>query len=155
QGGWNINARNGGTLELTGLSGLSAVYNLTINDTGGPLVNHLTSLDGVSANLDGSDLHVADSWTHFTRGNLTVTGGSYSLPNLTRVDQSALLVQGGGQLPLPGLSSYAANGFYQADGPGSVLAFPTLRTSDLQGGWNINARNGGTLELTGLSSLSA
>ena len=84
QSSWYVNALTGGAIKLTGLSSLSSTHGISINDSGSSAIldGNLTSLDGVSAYLEGSDAQVANSWTKFINGNLTVTGSHNSVPNL-------------------------------------------------------------------------
>ncbi len=159
QGNWNLFAQNGGEIKLIGMTSLTASsHAIGINDTGGGtlLDSNLITLTGISVTLDGSDAHVANSWTTFTGGNLTLSTGSYSLPNLTDVDGTTLITQNGGTLTLAGLTSYSANGSYlQATGSGSVLDVSALTTLTQQGNWNLLAQNGGEIKLTGMTSLTA
>ena len=113
-GGWTIYAQNGGEDDLSGLTSLNSTKGITFNDSNNSTIvdPNLTTLTGVTANLDGSDAHVADAWTSFKNGNLTVSVGSYTLPGLTNADGSYLIVNNGGSLALPGLQSYNANGEY-------------------------------------------
>jgi hypothetical protein len=162
-GGWSVNALSGGTVKLTGLTTLTSTHGIFITDTGGStlLDGNLTSFNGVNATLDGTDAAVANSWTKFTGGQLEVDTGSYSLAGLTDVDSSNLFARFGGSLALPGLTSYAANGTFQADGTntgtgkGSVLDVSALTTLTQTGGWSVNALTGGTVKLTGLTSLTS
>jgi RHS repeat-associated protein len=154
QGGWLINATNGGEIKLTGVSSLNT--NVTITDTGHStfLDSNLTNLDGDIVYLDGTDMQAANSWTTFTNGTLNVDGGSYTLPGLTDMDSSQLFVQGG-SLSLPGLSSYTSNGgSFQASGAGSVLDVSALTTVTEQSTWGVTAVSGGVVKLTGLTSLN-
>jgi hypothetical protein len=156
-------ATGGGTLKLTGINSLSSQGFFILYDTGGSkflLSSSVTNLNNVYATLDGTDKNVADSWTTFTNGSLTVTGGSYDLPSLTDVDFSSLHVQSGGSLTLPGLTRYAAdtsgNDTFQADGAGSLLNVSALTTLPQQlYFWSIEATKGGTLDLTGLASVGS
>ncbi|HQU46368.1 MAG TPA: hypothetical protein PK867_26410, partial [Pirellulales bacterium] len=140
---------------------------ISINDTGGStlLDAKLTTLNGVAVTLDGTDAHVADSWTKFTNGSLTVNGDAsglgYSLTGLTDVDGSSLYAESGGQLALPDLTSYVSYGYFEAKGTNSTTTAPStldvsaLTTVTQTGGWGVNAYNGGTLKLSGLSSLTS
>lgn len=159
---WNIQVTNSGTLRLAGLTGLgnSSKASVSVTDTGHStlLDSNLTALDGVYATLDGTDAQVASSWAKFTNGHLTVTGGSYSLAGLTNVDGSSLSASKGGTLALPGLTSYAANQtIFSSNGAGSVLdvsALTTQKQAIFYPEWEIDAIQGGTVELTGMPSLS-
>src|SRR5262249_22830524 len=84
-------------------------------------------------------------------------GGSYTLSGLTDVDGSGLHALSGGQLALPGFTSYVSNFCppFQADGSGSVLDVSHLTTVTQQGGWNIFATNHGTLKLSALTGLTS
>jgi RHS repeat-associated protein len=157
---WYLDATNGGTLKLSSLTGLDNAGQgwVFLTDTGNStlLDGNITTLNGVQATLDGSDAKVANSWTKFTNGDLTVSGGSYSLAGLTDVDGSNLTVQSGGSLALPGLTSYAANNnTFQATGTGSVLDVSALTTVTQTSYWDINASNGGTLKLSSMTSLGS
>ncbi len=162
-GGWQIEASNGGEIKLTGLASLTSTNGITIYDTNGStLLNDLTSLTGINVHLDGSDAQVANTWTQFLNGNLTVTGGLYALPGLTNVNGSSLDVEGGGGLALPKLTSFVANGSYftangtnTATGAASVLDLSNLTHMTQSGGWQIEASNGGEIKLTGLASLTS
>ena len=64
------------------------------------------------------------------------------------MDRSNLNVSGGGQLALPGLTSYLSNGNnFQAQGSGSVLDVSALTTLTQQAYWNINAISGGEVSV--------
>jgi YD repeat-containing protein len=158
-GGWSLDAYTGGTLNISGLTSLSSSnssYNIT--DTGGSTVTdpNLTTLHGVSVNLDGTDTQVAKNWTSLTNANFVVTGGSYTLPNLTSVNEGSLYAESGGQLSLPNLTSYLTNGTFEAENSGSVLNLSALTTVTLgTGGWSLNAYTGGTLNISGLTSISS
>jgi hypothetical protein len=146
-------ATNGGTMKLA--NALTSLSNTSIYDTGGStLTNKLTTLTGCFAQIDGTDAHVADTWTQFQTGNFQVNGGSYTLPNLTNVDQSYVIAESGGQLALPNLTSYVSNGpYFQANGAGSVLDVSALTTLTQQSSFELYAQNGGTLKV-GFSTLS-
>ena len=148
-GGAGIDAYEGGEVDVSGLTGLK---NGSISDTKGSTVldGNLTTLYEVYVTLDGTDPHVADTWTSLTVGSFSVTGGSYSLPGLTDVDGSNIQVSGGGTLSLPGVTSYAAKGAntISADGIGSVLDLSDLITvTKTSPGANLSATNGGEILL--------
>ncbi|HUY34127.1 MAG TPA: DUF4214 domain-containing protein [Pirellulales bacterium] len=156
QGLWDVNAQYGGEVKLTSLTSLTGNNNVTIDDTVGATIldGKLTTLNGVSVDLDGTDAQVANSWTSFTNGSLGVTGGSYTLPNLTDVDDSTLAVTTGGGLALPGLKTYSSNSTFEtfeARDPKSVLDVSALTT--LTGG-GISDIGGGTVLDGKLTTLS-
>lgn len=160
---WTIDATTGGTLQLTGLTSLgdsSTQSFVNINDTGKSalLDSNVKTLDRVNATLDGTDAQAANSWTQLTNGQLNITGGSYDMSGLTDVDGSSLYVSNGGQLALPGLTSYATNEtYFSAEGSGSVLdvsALTTLKKAIFYPEWYIVAASGGTVNLTGMTSFT-
>jgi len=153
-----INATTGGKVSLPALTSITGNQeNIAVTDTGGStlLDGNLTTLNEVSVTLDGTDTQVASSWTKFFDSSLYVTGGSYTLPGLTDVDQSGLHISNGGKLALPNLTSYVSYGTFNADGAGSVLDVSALTTVTQQNYWDVNATNGGEIELTGLTSLTS
>ncbi|HVX13045.1 MAG TPA: DUF4214 domain-containing protein [Pirellulales bacterium] len=162
QGGWTVNAGGGGKVNLSGLTSLTGTQGINFNDNGGSTIldPNLTSLTKVNFTSDGSDVHVADAWTKFLNGSLSVTGGSYSLPGLIDVDQSSLHVSNGGSLTLPNLTSYLSNGTFEATGKNtttqapSVLNLSGLTTLTQAGGWTVNVGGGGEVNLSGLTSLT-
>ena len=155
---WDVTASTGGQVDLSGLASLTSTQGIVITDTGNSSIldTKLTSLDGVDVMLDGTDAHVADSWTKLTDGNLTVTGGMYMLPKLTDVDGSSLIVQTSGSLALPKLTSFSSDqSLFQADGAGSMLNLSGLVTITQQNYWDVAATSGGTVNLTSLTSLTS
>jgi RHS repeat-associated protein len=156
-GEWTVRAQSGGTIKLSGLTTLTSTKGIGITDTGNSAIldAELTTLVGVSVTLDGTDATVADSWTSFTNGQLVVNTGSYSLPGLTNVNGSSLLVHAGGSLALPGLTSYVSSGTFQVDGVGSVLDVSALATVTQTGEWTVRAQSGGTIKLSGLTTLTS
>ncbi len=157
KGGLEIDATNGGEVNLSGLSSLGGSFGNVINDTGNSVLldSHLTSLDGDKVTLDGTDSQVANSWTSFTNGTLTVTGATVTLPGLADVDGSNLYAKSGGTLALPGLTSYSSNGStFQADGALSMLDISALTTLTQQNPWSIVATNGGVIKLTGVTQVN-
>jgi len=163
-----LSATNGGELNLSGLTSLSGDYYgsslISITDTGESTIldGRLTSLSGVTVTLNGTDTQVGNAWTTFTAGTLTVTGGTYSWPGLSHIDDSDLYVSDGGNLNLAGVTSYSVTFddntspyTLSVDGTGSVLNLSALSKLTAEN-WlaSLSATNGGQLNLTGLSSLS-
>jgi hypothetical protein len=149
---WFINATNGGTIDMSNLDHIgwgTEIGPAIITDTGNSrlLDGKLHILDGDSVTLDGTDPQVANSWNQLADGSLSITGGTYSLPNLIKVDGSNLSVSSGGRLALPGLTSYTSQAgganFFKADGTGSVLDVSALLQVIKQGYFEIDAVNGG------------
>jgi adhesin/invasin len=159
-GGWGLNAVSGGTVNVSALTSLTSLNNsFGITDTGSSTIvaPKLTSLYGVTATFDGTDSpQIAQTWTSFTNAHLNINGGSYTLPNLTDVDEASLLVSNGAALSLPNLTSYTSNGTFQASNSGSVLSLPALTTATVgSGGWSMNAVTGGTVNVSALTSLTS
>ncbi|HBI43673.1 MAG TPA: hypothetical protein DDY78_12610 [Planctomycetales bacterium] len=156
--GWIIVAQSGGEVKLTALT--STYGFVSVFDTGNStlLDPNLTTPNGFIITLDGTDAQVANSWTAFTHGDLTVTGGSLTLPGLTDVDGSHLSVQNGGALALPGLTRLTnpdvATTTFEAYGRGSVLDVSALTTLTQLTYLDVVAQSGGEVKLTGLTSLS-
>ena len=114
----------------------------------------MAQLAGVDVSLDGSDPHVADAWTELTNGKLDIGGGGFTLPRLIDIDGSSLSASAGGALSLPGLTSYASQGTFQATGNG-VLDLPALASvTQQQGDWSVSAASGGQVNFSGLTRLS-
>ena len=107
QGGWTINANNGGEIKLSGLTSLTGTDGINITDTGGSTIldGNLTTLSGVNVTLDGTDTQVANSWITFLNGGLTVTGGAYTLPDLTTLTGQGLTIENGATISLPVLTA--------------------------------------------------
>ena len=166
-GNWSVNAYGGATVNVSALTSLTSTDGMYFEDTGGSTLNDsrlttLTATTGAFAfTLDGTDTQVASSWTSFLDSSLYVTGGSYSLPGLTDVDLSGLHISGGGSLTLPNLTSYNSYGTFEAVGTNtttgqpSVLDLPTLTTVTQQNYWDVNATQGGEVNLSALTSLTS
>jgi RHS repeat-associated protein len=155
-----VNALSGGTIDLSGLTSLNGNGKIYIADTGNSSIldPNLTALTGVSVNLDGTDTKIANSWTSFNSGSLTVEdSGSYTLPGLTDVDQSSLEAESSGSLTLPNVTSYISDSdLFEATGTGSQLDLSALNvvTQVSQESWIVDALSGGTIDLSGLTSLN-
>jgi RHS repeat-associated protein len=160
---WSVEATNGGTVNLTALAAIGSPGYVSLTDTGSShllLSSGITTLSGVGVTLDGADAAVASPWTSLTSGSLTVIGGSVSLPCLTDVNDTSLYAKNGGSLALPGVTSYGAdNNTFQADGAGSVVDVSSLASfvqqSNHSNNWSAEANNAGTLNLSGLTSLTS
>ena len=119
-GRWTVQALAGGTLDLSGLAvinqpnapltfqadgaasrlDLSAPTSFTcqryyagfaVTHSGTVVANNLTSFSGVEITLDGSGTIATNQWNTLSGGAiLIVTGGSYSMPGLTNVNNAGL-----------------------------------------------------------------
>ena len=102
-----------------------------VTDSGTVLASSLTTFSGIQITLDGTGTIATSQWSSLTGGgNLTVTGGSYSLAGLTNVNGSSLYAQSGGALTLPNLTSYTEtdNTTFEATGANSTLNLSALTT---------------------------
>ena len=91
-GNWSVDAYSGGEVELPALTSLTSTNGIYFNDTGSSTIldGKLTSLTGVSVNTDGSDPQLGSAWQSFANGNLTITGGAMTFPDLTDFSGSNL-----------------------------------------------------------------
>lgn len=101
-----FDAEQGGQLNLSALTNLAAAQETKINDTGDSAIldPKLTDISGVSFSTDGTDQNVADAWTAFTGGHLTVTAGALTFANLADFASSGLSLSGGAALSFPVLT---------------------------------------------------
>jgi hypothetical protein len=121
-GYWDVDATNGGTLLLGGLTSLLGTQGISINDTGSSSLEDtaLTNLNGVDVTLDGTDQQVASAWTTFT-GSITLTGGSTTLSSVASANFSALDLESGSTLELPDEMASVTEAGALTIGPGSTL----------------------------------
>ncbi|MGO9922159.1 MAG: beta strand repeat-containing protein, partial [Isosphaeraceae bacterium] len=149
----------GAEIDLSALTSFEStnVSVLTVMHGGTILDNKLTSLTGVGVTLDGTGTLLASQWTSLIDGSLNIDGGSYTLSNLTDIDSSSLVVQSGGSLTLPAVTSYSnplAGATFEATGAGSVLSLPALTSlTQLQNGIYIDADEGGQTLLKSVTSI--
>ena len=138
-----------GTGAIVDLSALTAIAGGSFSATAGGTIKlpaGLTSLDKLSVTVDGTGTFPIGQFTSLTHGRITVEGGTYSLPNLTGIDGSSLLVENGGSLTLPGVTSYGSAGYggtFQVNGTGSLLSLPALALIT-GGGLNLYASGAGS-----------
>ena len=182
--GWTVDALAGGTVNLSGLStiddpganlhfgangtgsqlNLSALTSYTgsndsdlaVTGSGTVMASSLTAFSGVQITLDGTGVVATSQWVSLTGGgSLTVTGGSYSFPDLTDVSGSSLVAEGGATLSLPNLTTYTqgGNATFEATGANSLLNLSALATVGSLFGWTVDALAGGTVNLSGLSTI--
>lgn len=163
-----VEAESGGTVNLAGLVNLTTNVNLEAQGQGSILkIPDLVAFssgqvyadDGPS--LTAQDGGVIDSGSLTTINGVTLTlsdTSSISLGKLSNIDDSSVILQAGAMLSLPGVTSYQApgSGILEATGTGSVLDLPNL-TSVTDGSFRdtVEADNGGTVNLSGLTTLTA
>ena len=147
---------------------------VTINDPADPLIN-IASAVSINSLTSSDDIHVsAGSLTLLaasqinadflmTSGtSLTVSGAgaSLSVTGLVDADGATLQASGGGQISLPGLTTYQndrnADVFIQATGAGSSIALPNLASitgrSDFADDLFIQASGGAQIDIGSLAS---
>lgn len=159
-GAFNVAATNGGDIEMPALTTVSSsgTQTLPASFTGNGTISDdkLTTLASISVSLDGNYPQIANSWTSFTNGSLTVTGGSYDLSNLKDADGSSLDVQNGATLKLPSLTQYAADSTtFKAQGTGSLLDASALTAVTEPGGWSVVSYPGDSVDLSALAEISS
>ena len=173
-GGGSIEPRafNGGLVDLpalTTVTNTNGTFNPDSESTdgqGNPSVVNLSNLLNFSGagnvlTLKTNGVVLFDKITNWINNVINVTGGVYSLANLTNVNTSSIAVNGGGSLTLPNITTYtstvtAGNGRnLQADGAASSLNFPALTTITNTGGGAINPRafNGGLVDIPALATV--
>ena len=171
QSGVQFQALGGGTVTLTGLTSINTGSVVLESDgTGSTLnVSNLTSfIDNggfVFSTFQLSNGGAIDdgSLTALTNVNLIVGGTeTLTLGNITTLAGGNITVSGGATLSLPGLTSYSPNSgsttALEATGAGSVLALANLTNlsvpSSFESGVQFQALAGGTVSLTGLTSIN-
>ena len=152
---------NGASVDLSAATtyAVSSSGSLTATNSGSILLNSaITSLTGVAITLDGTGSFPINQFTSLTRGNLTITGGSYTLPNLTTIDGTSVNVQNGGNLTLPDVTTVGSFSFlgpsFQAFDSGSILNLPALTTLAGTASSRISAFSGGQILAAALTSTS-
>ena len=100
---------SGSQLNLSALASIvdnSTFSSLTVTNSGTILVSpNLTSLNGMTVNLDGSDAAFVADWTTFSNGTINLSGGTETLPSLTTFTGSSFNLSNGAALILPVLQS--------------------------------------------------
>ncbi len=139
---------------------------LSVTNQASVLDPRLTSLDNVAVTLDGTGTMAIGQWASLTDGSLTVTGGSYTNGNafsgMTDIDSSSLTVQGGADVSLPAVASFAKPPAYDycvwtAEGPGSALSLTKLShfgtINVYYDGLRVQALQGGQVNLPALTTI--
>jgi RHS repeat-associated protein len=117
----------------------------TLSITGGSLGVTVggSMLHGPLAMTGGALIASGTAVTLIADGNSTISGAS-------------LFAQNGAELSLPQMTSYvAAATAFEANGSGSLLDVSALTMLTQQGYWGVNASSGGTVNLSGMTSLNA
>ncbi len=145
----------GSQLDLSSLTAWGGVGTTIAATAGGEVLlnNAVTSTKGVTFVVDGTGTLPLDQLDSITGGGIDVVGGSYSLTNLTDVDGSNILVSGGGQLALPGVTAVNAPNT-EFTGQGGTLDISKIAS------WNsysdsITESGGGSVAIdSGLTTIS-
>ncbi|MGD9723817.1 MAG: beta strand repeat-containing protein [Pirellulales bacterium] len=160
-GGVNIQAINGGTIELDSLPTTTARdINFYVSGVGGTL--NLTALTSASdttglgsLQLDSGGTLIAPSLATYSYGNLYVDNMSATLTSLTNVDGSDLNAYNG-TLSLPNVTSYSTAGtsplFYS--NAGGKIELNGLTSITGTGNLWTWIYTGATLEMTNLTSIA-
>lgn len=123
---------------------------------------NLVSLSGSYILADGAHLAFPVA-TSLTRGTVELrNGGTVDLPALTDIDGASFIVQQGVKLSLPSVKTYNGTGWppvnplWKADGPGSILELPNLKTLNVDVEMlSIQALNGGRILMPKLFSIAS
>ncbi len=138
---------------------ISGPYNGTLSVTHGGTVLYgaLTQLTGVNLTLDGTGTLAIGQWTAFANAFATISGGTYTFPNLANIDGSQFTVSGGAQVSLPAVTSMAAGQFssYGSEidvSGGGQVSLPAL-TSIALGGLSADG-TGSTIDVPALTTFN-
>ena len=164
-----VQALAGGTISLPSLTQLSTgPVQFESDGTGSVLTlsalgSYVGVADGASPSLQVSNGGTVQAAALITLNDvdLTLIGGTVSLPSLTNTDASNIKVSGGGTLTLAGIASYSApNGstLLEATGTNSVLSLPNLGSVTVGTAFGnrvqVQALAGGTISLPSLTQLN-
>ena len=135
-GGYAISFSADGTSSLINIGDLTTVttngyLTLSVTNLATVLDTDLTTLAGWAVTVDGTGTLPMAQWTSLVGSSLTVTGGSYTLTNLTDINGSSLLANSG-SLTLKNLTSYSATSPNEYTGfaaYGGVVSLPDLGAS--------------------------
>jgi len=162
----NVQPTVGGTIELDGLVSTTAHdINFVVDGAGNVL--KLNVLTNVTDTTLASNLTVGNGATltapvlaTYSGGTITVNNQSVTFSALTNVNASSLIANSAGVLTLTNVTSYAeapfANTYFRADGAGSKVDLtPLTSISGTNGVLNVQAFNGGLVEIDGLPGSTA
>jgi RHS repeat-associated protein len=129
-------------------------------------IQSLTTGNNDTLSFTGGSLTITSSSTlngplTLTAGTLTASGSAITVTaaGATTLSGVSLFAEAGATLSLPGLTSYnttgTSNNIFQAQGAGSVLSLPALASVTASNSfiWHVNALSGGTVNLSGLTSI--
>ncbi|MDE2506875.1 MAG: hypothetical protein KGM43_06665, partial [Planctomycetota bacterium] len=117
---------SGSSIDLSSMTSDNAAYGyFQVTSQATVLDPLLTSFTNVNVTLDGTGTLATSQWASLTGGSLTISGGTYTLSNLTDFDGSSATVNGG-TLSLPGVVTYQNSTgyhdtYFQTYGSTSVL----------------------------------
>ncbi len=163
--GVNVSADGtGSTIDLSGLT------TFDVNPAGGALFAsnggtidlnaNLTTINGANVYIDAtSTITPLTQLTALTGGTLTLNGvdASNAFPDLATIDGLGILVEEGGSLSLPMVTSYTNNGYpfsesLQVQDPNSALSLPNLATITGNGVSIVASGTGSRIDVSGLTS---
>jgi RHS repeat-associated protein len=167
-----VQAMAGGDLELPHLTQISGPAVWVESDGSGSTLDApvLASAQGTSGKAYISGFQDSDGGTLLlpllascTQGTITVQAATLSLPELSDIDDSSVLVSPGTQLTLKKVTSYTGSvnqtTNLQVTGPDSLLSLPKLSSitgaaGDCCSSTQVQALAGGDLELPALTGIS-
>ncbi len=166
-GSWDVGS-NWSTGQAPG-AGDVAVINTTSAATIAIQASDAISVQGLTTGSNDTlsitgGLLLVTSGNSTLSGGLSMTGGSLaasgsgvnlSVNGSTTLSGANLSATGGATLTLPQVTGSTASGdTFQAEGVGSVLTVAAPSNLAQQGPWSVNADSGGTVNLSGLTSLN-
>ena len=150
---------NGGSIQLGNILSMDAT-NISINN-GTLTLPQLTSFINGTLAITNAAPNLS-TVTDLQNSSLTLnTGASLSLPALTNFDEASLAVRDGATFTTPAsASSYQGKSTnpstLQADGAGSLLDLSHVTSFEAGNNWdtNVNAWNGGRVDLSGVTAIT-
>ncbi len=154
----------GSNINLSSLQNLAVVEGSSISseDGGTVQVPQLQTLSGVSLEISstGGQIDTAQI-TSLRFGSITLNGKNADLNGLNNIEGTSLFVSGGINQSIPAaITNYRPNGnTFEANGLGSQLTFSGLTSiNNPEGSFrslDIRARNGGVVNLSGVTQITA
>jgi len=159
-----VNAGGGGTITLAGLEALTA--DVSASGTGSAIsLPALTAAVDSSVNIGTGGVFVAEALESFTGGHIDFDFDTsiLTIPNVSNVDNTSFRLLRGAVLSLPNVTSYTLtetiSPLIDVIGPVSVLDLSGLTMLTVNEASNgtivIQARSGGGLDLSGLSTIDS
>ena len=151
----NLTMRDGASLTLGALAGLTGT---NISDTGSSslITPKLATLSSVGVNTDGTDSTLGSAWATFAQDTLQVTAGTLTLPALTSLSDTNLLMNNGAGISLTNAGIVTIGGSITLSaGTLSISGPANLSSLDLAVTNGATLHFLGTIGSTGLAILEA